>query len=45
MTASGVVRVVDTKGTVVMEQAVDAKDILEMCQAKTHLFKTGLNLL
>jgi isocitrate dehydrogenase len=34
MTASGVVRVVDTKGTVVMEQAVDAKDIFRMCQAK-----------
>ncbi|MBC5842373.1 MAG: NADP-dependent isocitrate dehydrogenase [Flavobacteriaceae bacterium] len=34
MTASGIVRVVDTKGTVLMEQAVDAKDIFRMCQAK-----------
>ena len=34
MTASGVVRVVDTKGNVVMEQTVDAKDIFRMCQAK-----------
>ena len=34
MTSSGVVRVVDTKGTVVMEQAVEAKDIFRMCQAK-----------
>ncbi|MBU0942157.1 MAG: NADP-dependent isocitrate dehydrogenase [Bacteroidetes bacterium] len=34
MTASGVVRVVDTKGTVIMEQTVDAKDIFRMCQAK-----------
>jgi isocitrate dehydrogenase len=30
----GVVRVVDTNGTVVMEQAVEAKDIFRMCQAK-----------
>ena len=34
MTASGIVRVVDTKGTVLMEQTVDAKDIFRMCQAK-----------
>ena len=34
MTASGVVRVVDTKGTAIMEQTVDAKDIFRMCQAK-----------
>ncbi len=34
MTGSGVVRVVDTKGTVLMEQAVEAKDIFRMCQAK-----------
>jgi isocitrate dehydrogenase len=34
MTSSGVVRVVDTKGTVLMEQAVEAKDIFRMCQAK-----------
>lgn len=34
MTGSGVVRVVDTKGTVLMEQAVDDKDIFRMCQAK-----------
>ena len=34
MTTSGVVRVVDTKETVVMEQAVEAKDIFRMCQAK-----------
>ena len=34
MTSNGVVRVVDTKGTVVMEQAVEAKDIFRMCQAK-----------
>jgi len=30
----GVVRVIDTNGTVVMEQAVEAKDIFRMCQAK-----------
>ncbi len=30
----GVVRVVDTNGTVVMEQAVEAKDIFRMCQVK-----------
>ncbi|NRT12827.1 NADP-dependent isocitrate dehydrogenase [Flavobacterium sp. 14A] len=34
MTANGVVRVVDTKGNVVMEQEVEAKDIFRMCQAK-----------
>jgi isocitrate dehydrogenase len=34
MTGNGVVRVVDTKGTVLMEQAVDDKDIFRMCQAK-----------
>lgn len=34
MTADGVVRVVDTKGTVLMEQAVEAKDIFRMCQVK-----------
>ncbi|MFV8394101.1 NADP-dependent isocitrate dehydrogenase [Flavobacterium sp. LB2P6] len=34
MTADGVVRVVDTNGTVLMEQAVEAKDIFRMCQAK-----------
>ncbi|MEZ7513673.1 NADP-dependent isocitrate dehydrogenase [Flavobacterium frigidarium] len=34
MTASGVVRVVDTKGNVVMEQEVESKDIFRMCQAK-----------
>ncbi|MGO4822738.1 MULTISPECIES: NADP-dependent isocitrate dehydrogenase [unclassified Flavobacterium] len=34
MTANGVVRVVDTKGNVLMEQAVEAKDIFRMCQAK-----------
>jgi isocitrate dehydrogenase len=32
--ANGVVRVVDTKGTVLMEQVVEAKDIFRMCQAK-----------
>ena len=32
--ADGIVRVVDTKGTVLMEQAVEAKDIFRMCQAK-----------
>ncbi|MCV9933372.1 NADP-dependent isocitrate dehydrogenase [Flavobacterium sp. LS1R47] len=30
----GVVRVVDTNGTVLMEQAVEDKDIFRMCQAK-----------
>ncbi|MBU2060962.1 MAG: NADP-dependent isocitrate dehydrogenase, partial [Bacteroidetes bacterium] len=34
MTANGVVRVVDTKGNVFMEQKVEAKDIFRMCQAK-----------
>lgn len=34
MTGNGVVRVVDTKGTVLMEQTVEAKDIFRMCQAK-----------
>jgi isocitrate dehydrogenase len=34
LTADGVVRVVDTNGTVLMEQAVEAKDIFRMCQAK-----------
>jgi isocitrate dehydrogenase len=34
MTANGVVRVVDTKGTVLMEQVVEAKDIFRMCQVK-----------
>ena len=34
MTANGVVRVIDTKGTVLMEQAVEAKDIFRMCQVK-----------
>ena len=34
MTGNGVVRVVNTKGTVLMEQAVEAKDIFRMCQAK-----------
>ena len=34
MTANGVVRVVDTKGNVVMEQEVESKDIFRMCQAK-----------
>ena len=34
MNADGVVRVVDTNGTVLMEQAVEAKDIFRMCQAK-----------
>lgn len=32
--ADGLVRVVDTNGTVLMEQAVEAKDIFRMCQAK-----------
>ncbi|QZK89810.1 NADP-dependent isocitrate dehydrogenase [Flavobacterium sp. CHNK8] len=30
----GVVRVVDTNGTILMEQAVEANDIFRMCQAK-----------
>lgn len=30
----GVVRVIDTNGTIVMEQAVEANDIFRMCQAK-----------
>jgi isocitrate dehydrogenase len=34
MSADGVVRVVDTNGNVLMEQAVEAKDIFRMCQAK-----------
>ena len=34
MNADGIVRVVDTNGTVLMEQAVEAKDIFRMCQAK-----------
>src|SRR6478752_9415764 len=34
MKADGVVRVVDTNGNVVMEQAVEANDIFRMCQAK-----------
>lgn len=34
MNADGLVRVVDTNGTVLMEQAVEAKDIFRMCQAK-----------
>jgi isocitrate dehydrogenase len=42
MTADGVVRVVDTNGNV-LEQAVEAKDIFRMCQAKDTRFKTGLN--
>ena len=32
--ADGVVRVVDTNGNVLMEQAVEANDIFRMCQAK-----------
>ncbi|QBN18310.1 NADP-dependent isocitrate dehydrogenase [Flavobacterium nackdongense] len=32
--ADGVVRVVDANGTVLMEQAVEAKDIFRMCQVK-----------
>jgi isocitrate dehydrogenase len=32
--ADGIVRVVDTNGTVLMEQNVQAKDIFRMCQAK-----------
>ena len=34
MNADGVVRVVDTNGTIMMEQTVDAKDIFRMCQTK-----------
>ena len=34
MTAEGMVRVVDTNRNVLMEQAVEAKDIFRMCQAK-----------
>ena len=34
MTANGVVRVIDNKGIVLMEQAVEAKDIFRMCQVK-----------
>ncbi len=34
MIADGVVRVVDTNGNVLMEQAVEAKDIFRMCQVK-----------
>ena len=34
MNADGIVRVVDTDGTVLMEQSVEAKDIFRMCQAK-----------
>jgi isocitrate dehydrogenase len=34
MKADGVVRVVDTNGTVLMEQSVEANDIFRMCQAK-----------
>jgi isocitrate dehydrogenase len=34
MKADGVVRVVDTNGTVLMEQEVEANDIFRMCQAK-----------
>lgn len=34
MKADGVVRVVDTNGTVLMEQNVEANDIFRMCQAK-----------
>jgi isocitrate dehydrogenase len=34
MKADGVVRVVDAKGTVLMEQEVDANDIFRMCQTK-----------
>jgi isocitrate dehydrogenase len=34
MNGDGIVRVVDTNGTVIMEQAVEAKDIFRMCQAK-----------
>jgi isocitrate dehydrogenase len=34
LNADGVVRVVDTNGKVVMEQAVEANDIFRMCQVK-----------
>lgn len=34
MHADGLVRVVDTNGTILMEQTVEAKDIFRMCQAK-----------
>ncbi len=34
MTENGLVRVVDTKGTVLMEQNVEQNDIFRMCQAK-----------
>ncbi len=34
MDADGIVRVVDTNGTIIMEQTVEAKDIFRMCQAK-----------
>jgi isocitrate dehydrogenase len=34
MTADGFVRVIDTKGNVLMEQPVEEKDIFRMCQAK-----------
>ena len=34
MNGEGVVRVVDSKGTVLMEQNVEANDIFRMCQAK-----------
>ena len=34
MNADGIVRVVDTNGNVLMEQAVEANDIFRMCQAK-----------
>ena len=34
MTGNGLVRVVDTKGTILMEQNVEQNDIFRMCQAK-----------
>ncbi len=34
MKASGTVRVIDTKGAILMEQAVEKNDIFRMCQAK-----------
>jgi isocitrate dehydrogenase len=34
MTGNGIVRVVDTNGTVLMEQNVEQNDIFRMCQAK-----------
>ena len=34
MPEDGVVRVIDTKGNVLMEQTVEAEDIFRMCQAK-----------